>query len=228
MLTLKVLISSCLADMGKFLGMVKAFPQIWKGTVLDVGCRTGQLRNALPAKTLAYVGVDLFPPANVIANLAAGLPFASQSSDTVVALDVLEHTDDIHASFAELCRVARSHVLIILPNMYEVQLRMRLLFGRQLSGKYGLPSQPPKDRHRWLFSFYEAKAFTHALASRCGFEVAEEGCLVAPPHSFMGIRHLVRLFPNLFAPAYVALLRNTKTLGAQAVIEAVAAGNGRL
>jgi hypothetical protein len=148
--------------------------------------------------------MDLFPPANVIANLGSGLPFARESSDTVVALDVLEHTDDIHKSFSELCRVARSHVLIILPNMYEIQLRMKLLFGRQLSGKYGLPSQAPKDRHRWLFSFLDAKAFTHALADRCGFEV---------------VRQLVRLFPNLFAPGYVALLHRAGTVNGRAAGE---------
>lgn len=216
---MKVFISPRLAEMGKFLGMVKAFPDIWKGTVLDVGCRTGELKEILPDKTSAYVGMDLFPPANVIANLGAGLPFASESSDTVVALDVLEHTDDIHASFSELCRVARSHVLIILPNMYEVQLRMRLLFGQQLSGKYGLPSRAPKDRHRWLFSFRDAKAFTHVLANRCGFEVVDEGCFAAPPHSFIVIRQLVRLFPNLFAPGYVALLHRAETLNGRSLGE---------
>ena len=209
---MKVLVSSGLAGIGKFLEMVRAFPHIWAGKVLDVGCRGGELRDALPNESRAYVGVDLYPPASVIANLGAGLPFANQATDTVVALDVLEHTDDIHKSFSELCRVARNHVLIVLPNMYELRWRLRLLLGHPLSGKYGLPSNPPKDRHRWVFSFHEAKAFSHALANRFGFEVVDEGCLTAPPHSFIGVRQLVKIFPNLLAPAYVALLRRKGTV----------------
>ena len=192
---------------GKFASMVQAFPNIWSGSVLDVGCRTRQLRHALPKETVEYLGVDLSPPADVVGNLGTGLPFDTASSDTVVALDVLEHTDDIYNSFAELCRVARSHVLIALPNQYEISGRKRFAFGQPISGKYGLPIEPPNDRHRWLFSFQEALNFTHAMAKNNSFEVIEEGCLIGPRRSSIGVRHLVKAFPNLLAPVYVALLR---------------------
>jgi len=155
--------------------------------------------------------MDLHPPADIIGNLGVGLPLDDASYDTVVALDVLEHTDDIHCSFAELCRVTRCYVLLALPNLYEITTRKRIVFGQRISGKYGLPLDPPIDRHRWMFSFSEAETFTHAMATKCGFEVVGEGCLVGPRRSAIGMRHLVDIFPNLLSPWYVALLQRRKT-----------------
>ena len=115
-----------------------------------------------------------------------------------------------YKSFAELCRVARRHVLIALPNLYDIGGRKRFFFGQPISAKYGLPVNPPSDRHRWLFSFQEALSFAHTMATKNGFEVIKEGCLIGPRRSFIGVRHLVKAFPNLLAPAYVALLRRNR------------------
>jgi hypothetical protein len=207
---MKVFVSPNGDSKGKFVSMVRAFPDIWGGSVLDVGCRSRQLKDALPKETIDYVGVDLYPPADVLGNLGTGLPFDEASSNTVVALDVLEHTDDIYYSFAELCRVARNHVLLALPNFYEIRVRKSFLFGQRISGKYGLPVNPPLDRHRWIFSFREAENFTHAMATKCGFEVVGEGCLIGPRRSAFGFRHLVNIFPNLLSPWYVALLERKR------------------
>lgn len=204
---MKIFVSPDGESTGKFASMVQAFPNIWSGSVLDVGCRSRQLKDALPNETVNYLGVDLYPPADVVGNLGTGLPFDAASSDTVVALDVLEHTDDIYKSFAELCRVARRHVLIVLPNVYDITSRKRFFFGQRLSGKYGLPVEPPSDRHRWLFSFQEALSFTHTMAEKNGFAVVEEGCLIGPRRNLIGIRYLASAFPNLISPWYVALLR---------------------
>lgn len=212
---MKVFVSPDGESTGKFASMVQAFPNIWSGSVLDVGCRSRQLKDALPKEASDYLGVDLYPPADVIGNLGMGLPFDTASSDTVVALDVLEHTDDIYKSFAELCRVARSHVLIALPNQYEISGRKRFFFGQPISGKYGLPVEPPSDRHRWLFSFQEALRFTHAMAKGSGFKVIEEGCLIGPHRGTIGVRQLVVAFPNLFSPWYVALLRRREVIESQ-------------
>lgn len=203
---MKVFVSPDLESTGKFASIVRAFPNIWSGRVLDVGCRSRRLKDALPDETADYLGLDLYPPAHVVGNLGVGLPFDEVSSDTVVALDVLEHTDDIYYSFAELCRVARNYVLLALPNLYEITVRKRIFFGQRISGKYGLPVNPPMDRHRWMFSFREAENFTHVMATKCGFEVVDEGCLIGPRRSAIGGRYLVNFFPNLLSPWYVALL----------------------
>lgn len=194
-------------EIGKFAGVVKAFPWIWQGKVLDVGCRSGNLANIL-AKTnpnVRYVGLDLYPPANVVGNLEAGLPFQDKAFDVVVALDVLEHTNDIYKAFSELCRCAQRFVVITLPNAYELKGRLKFLIGKKLSGKYGLPPEPPIDRHRWIFSLKEARTFVHFRAQHCGFKVTLEGCLIGPRRALIG-RLLVSHLPDPFCPTYLALL----------------------
>jgi len=126
------------------------------GSVLDVGCDQMHLAKMVRGR---YVGIDVNGTPDLIVNVEHGLPFQDKSFDTVVAFDVLEHLDDIHAAFDELCRVARRYVILGLPNMYEWRFRIMFLLGRRLSGKYGLPAEAPQDRHRWLFSLCEARTF---------------------------------------------------------------------
>jgi len=129
------------------------------------------------------------------------------SSDTVVALDVLEHTDDIYRSFGELCRVSRGYVLVALPNLYDISVRKRFVLGERISGKHGAPTNLPMDRHRWIFSFRDAENFTDAMATKHRFAVVDEGCLIGPRQSAIGFRKLVKMFPNVLSPWYVALLK---------------------
>lgn len=203
---MKVFVCPNRGELGKFQGVVQAFPDMWDGLVLDAGCRSGNLKRALPAGEVRYCGLDLFPPADVIGNLEAGLPFKNASFDTIVALDILEHTNNIYKAINELYRVGRKIVLITLPNAYDVKCRIKFLLGQRLSGKYGLPLNPPDDRHRWLFSLREARAFIHAMGRSHGFEVMAEGCLIGPRRGFAGGRLMVSWFPNLLSPCYVALL----------------------
>ena len=176
--------------------------------MLDVGCRSRRLQEVLCHynPNVCYVGVDLNEPAEVIADLNVGLPFGDKTFDVVVALDVLEHTDNIHRSCDELFRVAGRFVVITLPNAYELRSRAKFLIGRTLSGKYGLPVEPPADRHRWLFSLTEAKAFIHVRAARSGFEIREEGCLIGPRRASQVVCPVVGSFPNLFSTWYLILL----------------------
>lgn len=206
---MKVFVCARPGETGKFQGVVDAFPGIWEGRVLDVGCRSGKLREVLMERNVrvCYLGLDLFPPADVIGDLEQGLPFGDKAFDVVVALDVLEHTDNIHKAFDELCRVARWFVVITLPNAYEVRGRIKFLLGRPISGKYGLPAERPADRHRWVFSFNEAMHFVNIKSQRCGFGIKDEGCLIGPRRASVVGRRLVGGFPNLFSPWYLVLLK---------------------
>lgn len=194
-------------EIGKFAGIVRTFPQIWHGKVLDVGCRSGNLAEVLAEMNfdVRYVGLDLHPPANVIGRLEAGLPFHDKAFDVVVALDVLEHTDDSYKAFSELCRCAQRFIVITFPNMYELRSRLKFLMGKRPSGKYGLPPEPPVDRHRWIFSLEEAQTFVHFRAQHCGFKVISEGCLIGPRRAVIG-HLLVSRLPGIFCPTYLALL----------------------
>lgn len=191
---------------GKLAGIVRALPSIWTGRLLDVGCRSRTLWALLSTSDVRYVGLDLKLPADIIGDLDAGLPFANESFDVVLALDVLEHTDKIHKAFGELCRVARQYVVVTLPNGYDVRSRVRFLLGRPLSGKYGLPHEPHADRHRWLFSFSEAMAFVRSRAGGAGFRTLVEGCLIGPRRKFLLSALAVSLWPDLLSPWYLAVV----------------------
>lgn len=209
---MRVFVSPRPDEIGKFQGVVNAFPNVWKGRMLDVGARSGHMKEAVHAAVRSedrlYWSVDLFPPANIIANLEKGLPFADNTFDVVVALDVMEHTNNIHFSFSELCRVSNRFIVISLPNMYDLKTRIKFLQGLPLSGKYGLPTIPQQDRHRWLFSFTEAREFVFGLSENYLFTVVTDGCLVGPRRRLW--KGLVRQFPNLLAPGYLALLERAK------------------
>jgi hypothetical protein len=188
---------------------VNAFPSAWAGRVLDVGCRDRELEDALAHRGLVYVGLDLSTTGDVVADLGAGLPFRDRTAEVVVALDVLEHTDDIHLAFGELCRVARRYVILSLPNQYEARARWMSLRGRH-SGKWGLPPVPRRDRHRWLFTLQEAREFCHHRAREHGWVVVEERALVGPKRSVPLARVLVQRWPGLLAPTYIAFLEPTR------------------
>jgi len=142
-------------------------------TLLDVGCRDAILKRYL-RPDIRYSGVDIIPGPGVdhIANIEEGLPFADRAFDAVVALDLLEHTNNIWFAFDELVRVSRRQVVIVLPNMYHWQSRIRFLLGREM-GKYVLPVDPIMDRHRWLPSYIGARHFCLERAKMHGMSVTE-------------------------------------------------------
>jgi hypothetical protein len=188
----------------KAAGIVRTYPSIWNGLVVDVGCRSRELEAALTDHDVRYLGVDIDPSAEVVADLGEKLPFDDNSANIVTALDVLEHTDDIHHGFSELCRVARNFVVLTLPNCYVAGVRLRLLSGKPIGGKYGLPPTKPADRHRWFFSLDDARTFVHGLAPEKGWMVADERALAGPRSD--RIAPAVRRWPNLLSQTYLAVL----------------------
>ena len=135
-------------------------------SLLDVGCRDAILKSYLPVG-IGYSGADIFdgPGVDHVCDLESGLPFQDGAYDVVTALDVLEHTDNIWASFEELVRVASKSIIIVLPNLYHWSLRLQYLSGKEM-GKYRLSPEPVVDRHRWLLSYDAACKFSHLMATK--------------------------------------------------------------
>ncbi len=155
------------------------YAPLLRGSVLDVGCGTAPLR-PLVATPARYLGIDINAHAADIgldlddaARRGRGLPLDNASFDTVICTDVLEHLEHAHAIFDELCRVAAHHVIISLPNPL-LSLLLGMLDGSRGRMKfYGLPLDPPEDRHRWFFNFDEAVAFVTQRGARHGFEAEQ-------------------------------------------------------
>lgn len=167
------------------------FKQVLGTTVLDVGCDECHLRGMIGASR--YLGIDVAGKPDMVVNLeqTPRLPFSDGEFDTVVCSDVLEHLDNLHATFTELARVAGKHLVISLPNNW-VNARRPIERGHGSFLHYGLPPEPPKDRHKWFFSLSEALAFFEAQA----------------------LRHKLRLLQTLATekprPAIVRLLRRAR------------------
>lgn len=137
--------------------------------ILDVGADQCFLKQHLDENT-SYTGIGLDGPLDQLVNLETDrLPFKNHSFDTVLCLDVLEHIENIHEIFDELCRVTRRHVIISLPNPWGNFYQM-LRHGNWGSGQalkfYGLPVEPPSDRHKWFFSATEAEQFLTYRATK--------------------------------------------------------------
>jgi len=178
------------------------YRSILAGDVLDVGCDQKHLQPLLPPGVF-YKGVDLGPPADIIVNLdREDIPLPARSFDTVIAADVLEHLDRLHHVFDRLCDLARERVIIALPNPLR-SLLLALHEGRGAMNLkfYGLPTEPPLDRHRWFFGHDEAERFLRERGARNGMIVEqvdahERGLLpitgeggtnlAASPNAFMG------------------------------------------
>ena len=181
-------------------------------SVLDVGCWMGHLRTYLQAG-VKYVGVDIDGAPDVLLNLDQGtLPFRDRAFETVVCTEVLEHLDKPHAVFDEMLRVAKTWVIISLPNVYSL-LKWQVATGSLTSPKfYGLPVEPPMDRHRWFFNYTQAAEFVEGRARLNGASIHELEARIDGPRSLKGfVKWLLVRNPqrrcNLFASALWAVVR---------------------
>jgi SAM-dependent methyltransferase len=128
-----------------------------RGTsLLDVGCRGCELQKYVKG-SVRYSGVDLIQNGekNVdhVLDVEKGLPFGDGSYDIVVALDLIEHLNDLQGGLEEMLRVARKTMVVMVPNLaYVTFRRVFFLSGSfsRLTDKFDLTYGMGTDRHRWL------------------------------------------------------------------------------
>jgi len=148
---------------------------ILSGKILDVGADNCYLRDLLPGAQ--YTGIGIGGKPDIEVNLETQtIPFPDNSFDCVLCLDVLEHVDNTHKVFDELCRVTRKYVIISLPNPYRDFLAM--LTGPEKDKAvnfkyYGLPTERPDDRHKWFFSNSDADLFIRSKAAANNMKIVQ-------------------------------------------------------
>ena len=148
------------------------------GTVLDIGCSSGHLLQALRARNCRVIEVDQFPPAAAAAvdefyqaDLNAD-PFAvvPGNVDVILLLDVIEHLKSPEKFCQELRRFAQRNlavkIIISTGNIGFFVTRLTLLLGQFNYTKRG------------ILDLTHARLFTHSslrrLLAETGFAVEKE------------------------------------------------------
>jgi ubiquinone/menaquinone biosynthesis C-methylase UbiE len=136
------------------------------GSVIDVGGGHGQLLglymkygmdvtvHGSDPQCFERLGHDAGSFQRVVSDICA-LPFEDGSHDVVVAVRLITHVDDWPAVLAEMCRVARSAVIIDYPSKRSLNALTPLLFNL----KRGIEKN---TRTYTLFSHKELKTVLHA------------------------------------------------------------------
>jgi SAM-dependent methyltransferase len=98
-------------------------------SVCDVGCGTGYLLRVIQARRpeiKRLTGVDFvidnakaLPGITYVAAKIESLPFPDRHFDTVLCTHVIEHILDYRAAIAELRRVCRSRLILVVPRERE-------------------------------------------------------------------------------------------------------------
>jgi SAM-dependent methyltransferase len=149
------------------------------GTLLDIGARDRHLESLLGPSALQYFSADLSGAHDFLLDLEQPLPFPDRHFSYVVALDVLEHVDTIHAALAELLRITAKGLILALPNLASYRHRWSFLTrGRLQTQKYDLPLHPPADRHKWLTTYGQSIAFVAGQGQRGDFQIEKIFCEV--------------------------------------------------
>jgi len=144
--------------------------------ILDVGADECYLKQYLDDEA-SYWGIGLRGHPDQQVDLEKEkIPFPDNSFDCVLCLDVLEHLNNIHEIFDELCRVSRRWVIVSLPNPWR-SFWSCLRSGDYYPGRpmkfYGLPLEPPEDRHKWFFSSEAAEKFIIYRAAKNRMRVVQ-------------------------------------------------------
>jgi len=119
-----------------------------QGSVLDVGCGSGEIAAALPVGC-RYVGVDPLPlpgtsGLQMIRGVGERLPFRVAAFDLVLVLETLDHCQSPNALMAEILRVLKPEGRLCVEQ-YVTAPRWRERFPRLLR-RYTAPGRPaPAD-----------------------------------------------------------------------------------
>ena len=149
----------------------KRFQNYLHNSVLDVGSSDNNLKNYITDE-VNYVSVDITgdPTFKIDLEKEKLSKFEDNSFDTVVCTEVLEHLDNLHEVFDDLCRVSNKFVIISLPNNW-LTFKFLLLKNTGSTKFYGLPLEKPLDRHKWFFNYEEALNFVKKRGEKNSFNI---------------------------------------------------------
>lgn len=153
---------------GRFIsGVLKHLKKTSPGTILDIGCGTGFVTDALQKSAGAdIVGCDRDPVRLSFAKKQYGLetvladitclPFKPSSFDTVIAMEIIEHIPEKEVALAEIKRVSAKNILITVPND-PVFMVANFLRGKNLMSFGNPPDHINHFNRRTLKAFLSSR-----------------------------------------------------------------------
>ncbi len=144
-------------ERAKFISNI--FKKYLINSILDVGCYQKLLKKYISFKDI-YVGIDINGDPDLYINLEKEKleRFKNDSFYVVICTEVLEHLDNLHEVFDDICRVSKKYIIISLPNTW-IDLKFDLLRGSWNYKHYGIPVDKPIDRHKWFFNYDQVFKF---------------------------------------------------------------------
>lgn len=112
-------------------------------SVLEVGVGGGTVARELRASGVSVTTVDIAEDLepDVVGSITA-LPFPDNSFDLSLAAEVIEHIrfEDVPQALSELARVARTHVVVSIPNPgYVFSLNVKIPMVKRIIGIVKIP-----------------------------------------------------------------------------------------
>ena len=164
--------------------------------VLDIGCASGYISEALRNRGCAVTGIDCFPVSNlanfeefILHDLDQPLPIDSSRFEYILLLDVIEHLR-APERFMDSIRYSRQHggetkVIISTGNVAFIATRIMLLLGLFNYGSRGILDLT----HTRLFTFASLKRLLH----QTGYQIDEIRGVPVPFPLALGDTLLARL-----------------------------------
>jgi SAM-dependent methyltransferase len=140
-------------------------------TILDVGCGDGRIGAMLCASDFEVEGVEVLPRIGCAIPCrpydGTTLPFADNSFDLVMLVDVLHHCSDVQHMLSEVCRISRKYILIK-DHVFTTRLEYRMLCFMDWVGNRGAGVPLPygyQKQHGWfkLFAANDLKMITQVI-----------------------------------------------------------------
>ena len=164
----------------------RVLPGYQSDTLLDIGCGDGIVSRHLPTRC-HYTGLDINeaciyeqrhdnPKVRYVqAEHIPDLMNREGPWDTVLLLDVIEHTRRFTPLFEHALTRANRQVIVSLPNELFVLDRLRMLQGHELNAhSLDLINQPEGFKHQYIINIAKARDLLIRAAEDEGFSLAEE------------------------------------------------------
>ena len=164
----------------------RILPNYTSSTLLDIGCGDGIVSRHLPSQC-EYTGLDISdaciyeqrhdnPKVRYVqADQIPDLMRSEGPWDTVLLLDVIEHTRRFTPLFELALTRANQQVVVSLPNELFVLDRIRMMRGHELNAhSLDLLNQPEGFKHQFIVNIAKARTLLSKKAEDAGFVLKEE------------------------------------------------------